>query len=168
VITPEEQRFIDSVAPAAKAAAARWGVPASVTIAQAIDESGWGKSYLSREYHNYFGIKFNSHQSGVAYVRMATNEVIDGASVKILANFMNYPSAEKSFAAHGCLLATAPRYSPAMDDSDDPFEFATQLRVCGYSTDPAYAAKLGKLITEFHLTQYDKPKDPPAAAAVAA
>ena len=55
--TSYQQTFISTVAPGAMAAQQRWGVPAAVTIAQAIEESAWGQSSLSATYHNLFGIK---------------------------------------------------------------------------------------------------------------
>ncbi len=55
--TPAQQAFIDQVAPGAIAAQRSYGVPAAVTIAQAIEESGWGQSTLTVQDHNLFGIK---------------------------------------------------------------------------------------------------------------
>ena len=55
--TPAEQAFINQVAPGAIAAQRTYGVPAAVTIAQAIEESGWGQSTLAAQDHNLFGIK---------------------------------------------------------------------------------------------------------------
>ncbi len=55
--TRTQQAFISLVAPGAESAQQRWGVPAAVTIAQAIDESAWGNSQLAADYHNLFGIK---------------------------------------------------------------------------------------------------------------
>ena len=55
--TRDQQAFISLVAPGAIAAQQRFGVPAAVTIAQAIEESAWGQSGLAAQYHNLFGIK---------------------------------------------------------------------------------------------------------------
>jgi flagellum-specific peptidoglycan hydrolase FlgJ len=166
-VTPEETKFINSVAPAAQKAAARWRVPASVTIAQAILESSWGKSLLCQLACNYFGIKHNSNSVGEPYVEMQTHEFVKGSEETVPADFVRYFDAEESFSAHGYLLATKPRYTPAMKVKDDPFEFAAQLAACGYSTDPFYASKLNQLILQFRLKQYDAPELPPAAEAAA-
>ena len=55
--TTSQQTFISEIAPGAMAAQSRYGIPAAVTIAQAIDESGWGQSALAIRDHNLFGIK---------------------------------------------------------------------------------------------------------------
>jgi flagellum-specific peptidoglycan hydrolase FlgJ len=143
------------VVPAAQASQKQYGVPASVTIAQAILESGWGKSKLAAESNNFFGVKFNSHMPGAGYVELPTKEIANGSAEIIEAEFQKYDTAEQGFNAHAYLLASLPRYSPAMKECGDPFEFATQLAACGYSTNPNYANELARLMTEFRLTQYD-------------
>jgi flagellar protein FlgJ len=73
----------------------------------------------------------------------------------VVARFSRYADAAGSFLDHARLISTARRYLPAMVCADDPFEFAAQLKACGYSTNPAYASELAALITEYHLSQYD-------------
>jgi flagellum-specific peptidoglycan hydrolase FlgJ len=64
MVQNEQDGFIESVAPMAQASAEKFGIPASVTIAQAILESAWGKSQLARQCLNFFGIKLAKHEAG--------------------------------------------------------------------------------------------------------
>lgn len=160
-----ELLFLRSVAPAAQASMAATGVPASVTIAQAIFESGWGKTSLATLYNNYFGIKATANADPSSYVELPTHEVVNGQSVLEEAEFARYPTVEGSFAAHAALLSHAARYGPAMAARSDPAQFAAQLQACGYSTNPSYAAGLIEVMNEFDLAQYDEPGAAPPVAA---
>ena len=99
----------------------RYGVPASVTIAQAILESAWGRSELAARANNYFGIKCSAttspHQIGC--VDRDTWEHIDGRDVTVTASFRRYASMTDSFLDHGLFL-TKPRYAHAMAATDKP------------------------------------------------
>lgn len=143
--------FIASVVPAAQASEAQYGVPASVTIAQAILETGWGNS-LPPGSNNYFGIKSVAGQSSV---ECQTGEVVNGEPVTITAGFAAYPTPADSFTAHAKLLAENPRYLPAMAQRSDPLAFCTMLQTCGYSTSPIYALTLQTIIIQYNLKQYD-------------
>jgi flagellum-specific peptidoglycan hydrolase FlgJ len=167
----QQNAFLKTVVPAAQAAQKKWGVPASVTIAQAILESsnqlGWGQSQLAREAHNYFGIKAVDLTNPENYIELPTHEFIGGAEELVEAAFARYEEPAESFDAHGRLLATAKRYAPAMAVRNDPIAFAAQLQHGGYSTSPTYASSLWKLIQAYDLTQYDLPPDGGAAQAAA-
>ncbi len=160
--------WLKSMATPAQLSMARWGVPASVTLAQAIQESAWGQSQLARRARNYFGIKA---VQGEDYARFATREVVSGRSVVELAAFAVYPSAIESFDAHGRLLGTLPRYQPTIRAAKRSiFACCVQLHMDGYCTDPAYGEELLTLIGEHNLTQFDTTPQPdqPAAAKEAA
>ena len=148
----EQLAFIARIAPAAQQSAAQTGVPASITIAQAILESGWGASGLAKQANNFFGIKARRADD---YAEFKTTEFRNGIAGKELARFRKFTSEAQCFRAHAALLSQTERYRPAMADADDPFVFAAKLRECGYSTDPAYASKLAGLITDFSLLGYD-------------
>ncbi len=164
----QQNLFLKMVAPAAQAAQKKWSVPASVTIAQAILESGWGKSALAQQANNFFGIKAVAHAQADSYAEFKTSEFVDGRRTAEMAKFARYASPTDCFAAHAVLLALTSRYRPAMIVADDPSHFCAELQLCGYSTNPQYAASLRALIAEFDLTQYDLQPDGPAAAQTAA
>jgi flagellum-specific peptidoglycan hydrolase FlgJ len=161
---PSQQQLdnLHAVVPAAQVCATRYGVPASVTLAQWIVESSWGMSQLAKNANNYFGIKRNL-ASAEQYVEMPTAEYVSGQRVMIEAQFAKYPAPLQSFTAHAMLLSLARRYQPAMKVADQPLLFAQQLQACGYSTSPTYGAMLQGFIREYNLTQYDI--QPPAKAA---
>ena len=164
-----QSEFLKRAVPPAQAAQRKWHVPASVTIAQAILESsnehGWGQSQLAREANNFFGIKHSHLRLTEHYVEMTTHEYRDGVLKPEMAEFVRYDAIADSFDDHGRLLATAPRYRPAMARTGDPGSFASALQKAGYSTNPHYAKSLLDLIYKFDLMQYDIEPDGPAAAA---
>ncbi|MBO0809661.1 MAG: glycoside hydrolase family 73 protein, partial [Actinobacteria bacterium] len=150
-----QQAFIRDVAPGALDSQRRYGVPAAVTIAQAIDESGWGRSDLAVHAHNLFGIK----GTGPAGQRtLATLEYEHGRRVTRQASFRAYHSVAESIADHGRLLATSHYYRRAMADRHDPNAFAAALTGV-YATDPGYGASLIRLMRRYDLYRYDAAGD---------
>lgn len=160
--------FLKNVVPAAQAAQHCYSIPVSITIAQAILESGWGATALARTANNYFGIKATHFQAPNEYIEFATTEFVDGRRTQLMAAFARYSSPSDCFKAHSLLLTLASRYKPAMAVCADPAKFADELQACGYSTNPDYAAELMRLVDEFDLTQYDLPPTPGAPAAAQA
>src|SRR5215471_6171569 len=146
-----EQAFINEIAPWAMAAQRRYGVPASVTIAQAIDESGWGQSVLATSDHNLFGIKGTGPAGSD---EQPTQEVINGQLVNLSSSFQIYENIAQSIDAHGRLLANSADYANAMSQSKDPNAFAAALTGI-YATDPSYGAKLIQLMKQYDLYRYD-------------
>ncbi len=144
--------FIDSIAADAIRSQRTTGVPASVTIAQAILESGWGRSELTRQANNYFGIKGTGPAGSVT---MRTREVLNGREVYVNAQFRKYNSAAESFADHAQFFIRNPRYATAMQHTNDAFRFAAEIHKAGYATDPNYTKLLHSLMREYDLTRFD-------------
>ena len=160
--TAAQQAFVSTVAAAAIAAQQRYGIPAAVTIAQAIDESGWGQSELARADHNLFGIK----GTGPAGSHMLpTQEYENGVWVTRTAPFRVYHNIAESIADHGRLLATSQAYQHAMAERRVPDAFAAALTGV-YATDPNYASNLIALMRLYNLYRYDSAT--PAASQAAA
>ncbi len=161
--TAAQQAFISQVAPGAIAAQQRYGVPASVTIAQAIDESAWGQSELATADHNLFGIK----GTGPAGRDMQpTQEYENGIWVARTAPFRVYHNIAESIADHGQLLATNPAYQHAMANRQVPDAFADALTGV-YATDPNYGLNLIALMRLYNLYRYDSATATAAPAAAA-
>jgi flagellum-specific peptidoglycan hydrolase FlgJ len=160
-LTAAQILFLQKAATAARAAQGLTGIPASISIAQAILESGWGRSGLAMEANNYFGIKARQSDD---YAEFPTAEFENGVKEEVMAKFARYPSPIESFQSHAALLLTLPRYKPCMECKRDPAAFAQQLQRCGYSTSPTYADSLMGLVREFNLTQYDNPPEPTTQA----
>src|SRR5579875_751991 len=149
--TAAQQAFINEVAPGAIAAQRRYGIPASVTIAQAIEESGWGQSQLAAQDNNLFGIKGTGPAGSTM---LSTEEYENGQWVTIAAPFRVYHNVAESIADHAQLLATDPVYRQAMADRHTPDAFANDLTGV-YATDPSYGAKLIALMQLYDLYRYD-------------
>jgi flagellum-specific peptidoglycan hydrolase FlgJ len=159
--TNTQQAFIDEIAPGAMATQRRYGVPAAVTIAQAIDESGWGQSELAVNDHNLFGIKGTGPAGSDS---MPTQEYENGEWVTTLAPFRVYDSFAESIADHGALLADSGYYTQAMAERANPDAFANALTGV-YATNPEYGGDLIQIMRQFGLYRYDGagPSAPPAA-----
>jgi flagellum-specific peptidoglycan hydrolase FlgJ len=162
--TEDQLARLHSVVPAAQAAQKKYGVPASVTLAQWIFESSWGTSKLSTTANNFFGIKARQTQIPTSYVEFPTAEYENGERIIVDALFEKYPSEAAGFDAHAALLATAPRYRYAMLHTASPEEFAACLQTAGYSTNPQYAHSLVQAMCDYNLFQFDPWPDGPAKA----
>ena len=145
------QQFIQSVAQGAIDGWNQYRVLPSITVAQAILESGWGQSSLSTSAHNHFGIKgsYNGHS-----VVMRTREVYGGRSVYVNANFRAYANNSESVTDHGRFLNVNSRYRNLLGDTNY-VSVANKLRQDGYATDPSYANSLINLVRTYNLTQLD-------------
>ncbi len=147
----EPSQFVRLLGPAARESMRRTGVPASVTLAQAALETGWGRATIG-DAKNLFGIKGTGPAGSI---RVPTREVINGRSVTINDNFRKYNNWSESIDDHARLLQGA-RYRPAMAVRNSPDEFARQLQRCGYATDPNYARTLISIMSRYNLYQYDR------------
>lgn len=139
-----------NVIEAAKASHARWGVPASVILAQWIVESAWG-SAMPPDSNNPFGIKALESQPAV---ESQTREVVDGKTITITAKFRRFANVGEAFEAHGRLLGTASPYQAARTYAQDPERFADALTGV-YATDPQYGEKLKWAMENYKLKQHN-------------
>ncbi len=143
----------DTVA-AAKQSMKESGCPASITLAQFILESGWGKS-MPPGSNNPFGIKA---VKGQPFVTCKTEEVIGGKPVEIEQNFRAFDNVEQAFAEHGRLLMDPKgpyRHAAAIwFKTRDVFKFIDAMALV-YATDRSYGPKLRELVAEQKLQQFD-------------
>lgn len=153
--TEDQRTFIMGHARAAQRSQKNTGIPASVTLAQAILETYWGTSRLSREAHNYFGIKAREEPGPAGVVTFNVWEHVNGRDIYSNEPFRRYHNAEESFTDHGKWFHTWPRYANALAVRHDPKAFARAINAAGYATDPAYATKLISLMDKFNLYAYD-------------
>ncbi|MEH1128726.1 sporangiospore maturation cell wall hydrolase GsmA [Micromonospora sp. CPCC 206061] len=151
-------QFIARTSGPARAGFRQYKVPASVTIAQAILESGWGRSWLARRDHSYFGIKCFGNPGGIALGcrSYATHECDGKKCYPTTAQFRAYRNANGSFADHGRFLTVNPRYRNAFRYSHDPNRFAVEIHKAGYATSPTYAQNLIKLMKAHNLYRFDR------------
>lgn len=126
----------------------RTGVPASITLAQGLLESGAGRSTLATKANNHFGIKCHKSWRGekVYHDDDAPQEC-----------FRSYPKAEDSFKDHSDFLRYYDRYKFLFDlEITDYKGWCYGLKKAGYATDPEYAGKLIALIEKYDLSRFDK------------
>jgi hypothetical protein len=151
----KQASFILTAAEWARAAQRETGVPASVTVAQAILESDWGTSKLTARDNNYFGIKAFGRAGSAGVAWYPTWEVINGEDVTVCAPFRAYSNGYDSFVDHGRFFLENRRYATALKQTKDPVAFAQGIADAGYATDPDYATKLITLMDRFNLYGYD-------------
>ena len=145
------EAYIQKYAPVAQDQMRKYGVPASITLAQGILESGSGKSKLAVEANNHFGIKCHDTWSG------ATMHINDDAPNEC---FRKYRSVEQSFEDHSVFLKK-PRYEELFSlEITDYKGWAQGLKKCGYATSSTYAKNLIDLIERYELTQFDTEQKP--------
>lgn len=145
---PQQQAFLDSIAPWARQAAQQLGVAPELVQAHAALESGWGQRPLRVEggasSHNLFGIKAGPRWNG-ATGDSTTTEYVNGAALTTRERFRAYPDAASAFQDYARVLLENPRYRAALNTGNDAQAFAQGLARGGYATDPDYASKLARI-----------------------
>lgn len=127
----------------------------SLTMAQAMLESGYGESVLAKFHNNHFGIKAGASWTA-GKVNLQTREVYQGNSIKIGDFFRVYPTVLASYKDRNSLLQYNSRYHNAgVFSSASPEEQAIALQRAGYATDPYYANILINLIYKYNLKELD-------------
>jgi hypothetical protein len=127
----------------------RTGIPASITLAQGIIESDYGRSKLAREANNHFGIKCHKTWTGqtIKHNDNADNEC-----------FRKYGRAEESYYDHSDFLKSGSRYSFLFNFSAIDYKsWAYGLKKAGYATNPDYANMLIRTIEGNNLSSFDQP-----------
>jgi peptidoglycan hydrolase-like protein with peptidoglycan-binding domain len=155
--------FVERAGPIARENAREFGVPASVTLAQAILESDSGRAHMG-EANNYFGIKAFTRNGRIdfgpiakGFVTLQTKERVNGRTIVVNAHFRKYASMTDSFRDHSNFLRVNSRYKPAFAHTKQPDEFARAIHRAGYATDEVYSDKLIGLMRQYDLYRFDKP-----------
>lgn len=143
--------FISYIKPFCIADHKNKGILASLSGAQAIIESNWGRSGLSQRACNLFGMKGSYHGQSVI---MPTKEWENGKYVTKACYFRKYPSFKESLEDHARLLSTSARYSNLVNCPD--YRTACKLiQKDGYASSPTYSDTLIKTIEKYHLYEWD-------------
>lgn len=145
-----KSEIISLLLPYAKMLYEKYNLLPSVTMAQAILETGWLRHCAG---NNVFGIKW-IRNSGYDFQEIHTHEWIDGVKTPKICLFRKYKDYTQSFHDYGRLLTTLKRYEPVV--SAEYYESAcNELYRCGYCTDPQYPKKLISIIEDNNLDHYD-------------
>ena len=153
-LNDEQSSFINSIKDEAINGYKEYNILPSLTIAQAILESSWGKSSLSTEANNLFGVKAFSDWTGDTYT-IATKEYSSsyGGYIYIDAIFKAYTTPTESIKDHNELLSTE-RYA-SVRSANNYVDACNAILDCGYATSPSYSDKLIQIIECYSLNQYD-------------
>ena len=144
------QNYFDKYKDVAVEQMLKYHIPASITLAQGVLESGAGNSELATKANNHFGIKCNGWTGRKSYHDDdARNEC-----------FRAYDNVYESYQDHSVFLTTSKRYSCLFQLKLTDYKgWARGLKACGYATSPTYATKLIEIIELYKLYQYDTAKD---------
>ncbi|WP_322630300.1 glucosaminidase domain-containing protein [Aedoeadaptatus coxii] len=153
----DEEKFVQSVADCLKGK--KLNVLPSVTIAQAILESGWGRSELAKNAHNLFGIKASKDWKGKTYAKKTKEQKPTGEVYEIVADFRAYDNIAESILDHDAFFVSTEwrrkNYGPVLNAKNYKDQ-AKALQSCGYATALDYGKQLIGLIERLGLQQYDK------------
>lgn len=142
------ERYILTYYPIAVEQMVRHNIPASITLAQGLLESGAGNSKLSRSSNNHFGIKADKSWKG-----KRTSSMDNGK----LCYFRKYNSVRDSYEDHSMFLVNRQRYASLFKLKKNDYKgWAKGLKKAGYAEDPAYPTKLISLIERYGLQRYDE------------
>ena len=152
--------FIEQIADCVEKYAYVYGIEVhSPIIAQAIVESGWGKSSLASKYHNYFGLKCGGAWKGKS-VNMATKEEYKvGTLTNIRDNFRVYDSMEDGVKGYFDFINTR-RYAN-LKGVRSPEEYVRRIKADGYATSSTYVDTLLRVIRDNNLTRFDTDVEKP-------
>ena len=137
----------------------RTGIPASITLAQALHESNKGTSPLALNANNHFGIKCKSYWKGGTYYHK--DDDLDQKGQLIESCFRSYDNVLDSYVDHSTFLKNSENYVNLFAlAKTDYVGWAYGLKRSGYATDKQYAFKLIKYVEKYGLAQYDKAENP--------
>ena len=140
--------YIKKYAPSATKNMRFFKIPASITLAQGILESGYGEGTLAKNANNHFGIKCHNDWKG----KTITHDDDEKDEC-----FRSYKNPLRSYRDHSLFLVNRDRYSTLFNlKSKDYKGWALGLKAAGYATDLKYADKLISLIERFNLTRFDE------------
>ena len=142
----------------------RSGIPASITLAQGILESSWGKGALALKANNHFGIKCKRSWTGATFY-IKDDDYKRGKLIKSC--FRSYDNAEDSYLDHTDFLLTNARYQKLFSYGHTNYKkWAHGLKKAGYATDKRYAYKLISTIKKYNLNRFDNVPEAPSLAVV--
>lgn len=149
------EQYIQLMGPIAQADYSRTGIFASVTLAQSIIESGWGKSGLTQKANNMFGIKCSSNWTGQC-INMNTGEFGSGGYYVTNSAFRKYDSIESSVSDHSSFFKDNSRYGEAGVLTATSYENQIKaIHKAGYATAPDYSSSIISVIKAFNLDKWD-------------
>ena len=154
LLDTDKQKFVDDIAKHVQKYASSYGISVhSPIIAQAILESGWGKSRLAADYHNYFGMKCGTKWTGPSVNMTTQEEYTAGTLATIKDNFRVYDNMENGVKGYFEFIQLS-RYEN-LKGITDPQKYIETIKNDGYATSSTYVDSLMQIIKIYNLTSYD-------------
>lgn len=154
LLDADKQKFVDDIAKCVKKYAGSYGINVhSPIIAQAILESGWGKSKLAADYHNYFGMKCGTKWTGPSVNMTTQEEYAAGTLTTIKDNFRVYSNMEDGVKGYFEFIQLS-RYEN-LKGITAPQKYIETIKNDGYATSSTYVDSLMQIIKLYNLTAYD-------------
>lgn len=154
LLDTDKQKFVDDIAKHVQKYASSYGISVhSPIIAQAILESGWGKSRLAADYHNYFGMKCGTKWTGPSVNMTTQEEYTAGTLATIKDNFRVYDNMENGVKGYFEFIQLS-RYEN-LKGITDPQKYIETIKNDGYATSSTYVDSLMQIIKLYNLTSYD-------------
>lgn len=154
LLDTDKQKFVDDIAKYVQKYAGSYGISVhSPIIAQAILESGWGKSRLAADYHNYFGMKCGTKWTGPSVNMTTQEEYTAGTLATIKDNFLVYDNMENGVKGYFEFIQLS-RYEN-LKGIVNPQKYIETIKNDGYATSSTYVNSLMQIIKLYNLTSYD-------------
>ena len=159
-VNDTQKAWFNAIYPEAQKLAKANDLFPSIMMSQTILETGWGQSELATKANNFFGVQADASWKGAKYTAL-TNEVINGKTVQVMADFRKYNSQAESLKDYVTKIKTtmngsANRYQGAWRSNAKTYQNAAKaLQAGGYATDPDYATKLIERIDKYKLNALD-------------
>ena len=146
-VADDYERYVQTYYPLAVEQMKKYGIPASITLAQGLLESGAGKSELARKSNNHFGIKADKSWNGRSMSSMDNGR---------MCKFRKYDKVGESYEDHSKFLVGRQRYAALFKLKPTDYEgWAKGLKQAGYAEDSKYPQKLISLIERYNLQRFD-------------
>lgn len=159
-MTTAQQAFISSIVGYIKKYVKEYGYHSSAIaaiLAQAICESGWGKSTLASKYHNYFGMKCGSSWNGKSVNMQTKEEYTAGTLTSISANFRAYNSIEEGIKGYFDFIQYSRYANLKISTTTDMF--IEWIKADGWATSSTYVKTLKSIVNTYGLLQYNTFED---------
>lgn len=160
--TENAREFVRKYIKAAVEVNKKYGTPYEAILAQGMLESAYGRSKLTTDGNNFFGIKADASWKG-AVLTMNTDEEENGAVITIRDGFRSYPTIEEGWLDYGRFITENSRYAEALKYPGDPRRYIEEIKKAGYATDSQYVAKNISLIEQVEQIAKAENLSPPSS-----
>ena len=157
------EEFVKQYAQFAVETGKKYGIPYEAILAQGTLESAMGKSKLTTQYNNFFGIKAGTSWTGPIATFNTQEDMGGGNMTTISAAFRAYASPQEGFDGYGDFITSNSRYQDALKYPGDPYAYIKEIKNAGYATDSNYVSKVSGFIDKIIKIVADNNISPPSS-----